>query len=240
MRGLCLKAGILVVSLLSVGAFSRGAESPELTPDVIVQNYCSAMLSQAQSARGASMEVQIEASLPSLQKHGKLHALRHISKLGRITYKVLGFEGDNTVKNEVIARFLQAEIDAQSEQSLSFAVTPDNYKFLYKGRNQFGGRAVHVFQVTPKRKREHLFKGEIWIDAETYLRVQETGYMVKNPSIWVKKFAFTRQYDVRDGMSVPRLVAGRVDTRLVGPAELKMDFSNFCVDTTADEDIDAQ
>ena len=239
-----MKVRVLIVCLVSVGAFSLGAESPEATPvfapDVIVQNYCSAMLRQAAAAKGASMEVEIDASLPRLKKHGKLHALRRISKLGRITYKVLGFEGDNTVKNEVIARFLQGEIDAQTKQSVSFAVTPDNYKFQYKGRNEFGGRPVHVFQVTPKKKRENLFKGEIWIDAATFLRVQETGYMVKNPSIWVKKFAFTRQYDVRDGMSVPRLVAGRVDTRLVGPAELEMGFSNFSVDTTADEDIDAQ
>jgi hypothetical protein len=29
-----------------------------------------------------------------------------------------------------------------------------------------------------------------------------------------------------------------VDTRLVGAAELKMDFSNFSVDTNADDDID--
>ena len=207
-----------------------------MTPEVIVQNYCAAMRGQEQAAKAASMEVEIEASLPSLKKHGKLHALRRISSLGHITYKVLGFEGDNTVKNEVIARFLQAEVEAQSRQAVSFAVTPDNYKFQYKGHSQFGGRPVHIFQVTPKKKRENLFKGEIWIDAETYLRVQETGYMVKNPSIWVKKFVFTRQYDVRDGMSVPRLVEGRVDTRLVGAAELKMDFSNFSVDTGAEEE----
>jgi hypothetical protein len=235
-----LKVRVLIASLVTAGAFSLGAESPAMAPEVIVQNYCTAMRGQAQAAKGASMEVEIEASLPSLKKHGKLHALRRISALGHITYKVLGFEGDNTVKNEVIARFLQAEIDAQSQQSVSFAVTPDNYKFQYKGRNEFYGRPVHVFQVTPKKKRENLFKGEIWIDAETYLRVQETGYMVKNPSIWVKKFAFTRQYEVRDGMSVPRLVEGRVDTRLVGAAELKMDFSNFSVDTGDDEDIDEQ
>jgi len=233
-----LKVCVLFVSLLSLGVLSLGADSPAVTPDVIVENYCSAMRGQTQSAKGASMEVQIEASLPSLKKHGKLHALRHISALGRITYKVLGFEGDNTVKNEVIARFLQAEIDAQSQQAVSFAVTPENYKFQYKGRHPFDGRAVHVFQVTPKKKRENLFKGEIWIDAETYLRVKETGYMVKNPSIWVKRFGFTRMYEVRDGMSVPRFVEGRVDTRLVGAAELKMDFSNFSVDTNGDDDID--
>ena len=109
-----MKAAVLIAFLVSVGAFPLGAESPEPTPDAIVRNYCSAMQEQAAAAKVASMEVQIEASLPSLKKQGKLHALRHISKLGRITYKVLGFEGDNTVKNEVIARFLQAEIDAQS------------------------------------------------------------------------------------------------------------------------------
>lgn len=217
---------------------SLAAGPPALAPDVIVENYCLAMRGQAQAARAASMEVQIEASLPSLKKHGKLHALRHISAVGRITYRVLGFEGDNTVKNEVIARFLQAEIDTQNQQAVSFAVTPENYKFQYKGRHPFEGRDVHVFQVTPKKKRENLFKGEIWIDAETFLRVKETGYMVKNPSIWVKKFVFTRQYEVRDGMSVPRFVEGRVDTRLVGAAELKMDFSNFSVDTGAGDDFD--
>ena len=35
--------------------------------------------------------------------------------------------------------------------------------------------ATYVFQVTPRKKRAGLFKGEIWIDAATYLRVQETG-----------------------------------------------------------------
>ena len=231
-----MKVRVLVLSIFLVAAGLFGAgDSDAINPDTIVQNYCEAMRGQALAAKPASMDVQIEASLPSLKKQGKLHALRHISALGRITYKVLGFEGDKTVKNEVIARFLQAEIDAQGQQSVSFAVTPENYKFQYKGRNQLDGRPVHVFQVTPKKKRENLFKGEIWIDTETYLRVQETGYMVKNPSIWVKKFTFTRQYAVKDGMSVPRLVEGRVDTRLVGAAQLKMELTNFTVDTSAAE-----
>ena len=212
----------------------------DVDPDAIVQNYCTAMRDQAASAKPASMDVQIEASLPALKKHGRLHALRHISALGHITYKVLGFEGDKTVKNEVIARFLQAEIEAQSKQSVDFAVTPANYKFQYKGRNVLDGRPVHVFQVTPKKKRENLFKGEIWIDAATFLRVQETGYMVKSPSIWVKKFAFTRRYQVRDGISVPLLVQGRVDTRLVGSAELTMQLSNFTVDPSSGDDEDIQ
>ena len=89
------------------------------------------------------------------------------------------------------------------------AVTPENYKFKYKGRGQLDGRDVYIFQVTPRQKRQGLFQGEVWIDAATYLRVQESGYLVKNPSIFLKKVAFVRKYEIRDGISVPRQVAKR-------------------------------
>ena len=173
------------------------------------------------------MEVQIEASIPRLKKHGRLYALRHISKLGRITYDALRFEGDNTVKSNVIARYLTAEAQTQTERMPSMAVTPDNYKFKYKRLAEFEGRSVHVFQVTPRKKRVGLYKGEVWIDAGTYLRVLETGRLVKNPSIFLKKVEFVRTYEIRDGVPVPRQIQSLVDTRIVGPAELTIDFTNF-------------
>ena len=59
--------------------------------------------------------------------------------------------------------------------------------------------------------------------------MQESGYLVKNPSIFLKKVAFVRKYEIRDGISVPREVQSVVDTRLVGKAELTIDFSNFAL-----------
>ena len=53
-----------------------------------------------------------------------------------------------------------------------------------------------------RTKREGLFKGEVWIDANTFLKVQESGYLVKNPSIFLKKVAFIRKYEIRDGTGV--------------------------------------
>jgi negative regulator of sigma E activity len=176
------------------------------------------------------MDVEIQASLPSLKKQGRLHALRRISALGRITYEMLRFEGDGTVKNQVIARYLTAEAEAQKDQAPSLAVTPANYKFKYKSRDRLEGRDVYIFQVTPRQKRQGLFKGEVWIDAGTHLRVQESGYLVKNPSIFLKKVAFVRKYEIRDGISVPLQVQSEVDTRLAGKAELTIDFSNFSMD----------
>jgi hypothetical protein len=206
------------------------ADTPATPPEQIVQNYCSASRDQEQSLDGSSMEVEISASLPKLKKHGRLHALRRISSLGRITYEHLAFEGDGAIKNQVIARYLESEVEAQKEPSPALAVTPDNYKFKYAGRAQIEGRDAYVFNVKPLTKRAGLFQGSVWIDAATYLRVQETGYLVKNPSIFLKRIAFTRRYEIRDGIPVPRQVASIVDTRIWGQAHLEIDYSNFSVD----------
>jgi hypothetical protein len=206
-----------------------GSMPVPMAPDAIVQNYCSVARDQQHSLDGASMEVEIEASLPKLKKHGRLHALRHISALGRITYEHLRFDGDGTIKNEVIARYLTAETQAQADPAMKLDVTPQNYKFKYKGLVADGERDAHVFQVTPKKKRIGLFRGEVWIDAATYLRVREAGSFVKNPSIFLKKVEFVRKYEIRDGVSVPLEVHSSVDTWLIGKAEIDIAFHNVAL-----------
>jgi hypothetical protein len=88
--------------------------------------------------------------------------------------------------------------------------------------------------VTPKRKRQGLFKGGIWIDAQTFLRVRESGYLVKSPSVFLKRVAFVRKYEIRDGISVPTQEQSVVDTRLgIGTLEMTVEFSNYAIDTRA-------
>ena len=86
-----------------------------LPPATVIDTYAAISSVQNERMRGASMQVDIEAALPKLKKQGRLHALRRISRLGRITYEVLHFEGDNTVKTNVIARYLTAEAESQAE-----------------------------------------------------------------------------------------------------------------------------
>jgi hypothetical protein len=221
-----LKVQFLLLS--SLAAALSLAESPSSPADVIVENYRAATERQQQVMKGASMEVEIAGNIPKLKKQGRLHALRHITTLGRITYEALRFQGDDTVKKQVIAKYLQAEQDSQEDPTI--AVTPDNYKFKFKGRSELEGRGIYVFQVTPKKKRDKLYKGEIWLDADTYLRVQESGYLVKNPSLVIRKVHFVRKYDIQDGISVPRQVQSEMDTWLVGRVELTIDYSNFSID----------
>ena len=202
-----------------------------MPPEEIVEHYCAATRGQEQMMQASSMDVQIAASLPKLKKQGKLHALRHVSALGRITYDILGFDGDGTVKKQIIARYLTAESETGQDASASLAITPENYKFNYKGKTLLDGRETHLFDVKPKHKRQGLFQGQLWVDAATFLRVQERGYLVKSPSILLKKIEFVRRYEIRGGISVPRQEQSVVDTRLgVGQAKMTIDFSNFALD----------
>jgi hypothetical protein len=229
-RNPLLKARVAILSIFA--CVGLAAEDAVTAPDQIVDNYCTATLVQELSFDGSTMEVEIHASLPKLKKHGRLHALRRISKLGRITYEHLAFEGDGTIKNQVIARYLSAEVEAQTDNAPDLGVTPANYKFSYKGKRDVDGRPTYLFNVKPKKKRVGLFKGEVWVDAATYLPVLESGYWVKSPSIFLKRVEFVRKFEIRDGKSVPRQVASTVDTRIWGPAELEIDFSNFSEDET--------
>jgi hypothetical protein len=198
-------------------------------PLSVIDAYAAMSLSQSARLRGASMQVEIEASLPQLKKHGRLHALRRISQLGRITYEMLHFEGDSAVKSEVIARYLAADVQAQTDDDPSLAVTPANYKFQYKGLATDGGRQVYLFHLTPKKKRVGTFKGDLWLDAETCLPVREAGRLAKNPSFFVKRIDFVREYDIQDGLAIPRQIQSTAETRLVGKAELTVRFHDVAL-----------
>jgi hypothetical protein len=230
-----LPINILAAFLLAVACFASETESAESAQ--MLSKYLDATEVQQDNLRGVQMDVDIEASLPKLEKHGKLHALRTISRLGRIIYKPLGFSGDSTVKNQVITRYLSADSEARGLGSI--AITSSNYKsykFKYRGRTERDGRAVAVFQVTPRKKLVGLFKGELWLDAATAMPVRESGLFVKSPSIFLKKIQFVRDYEIRDGMAFPKHIESTVDTRLAGRAELSVNFSNFVKEENAEDD----
>jgi len=229
-----LKVHVLVgfvVGFVSLRLVS-GAEATIPPGSAIVEQYCAATRGQDRLMQASSMDVEIAASLPKLNKKGKLKAQRRVSAQGQITYEKLRFEGDGTVKKQIINRYLSAEAEAQEDPSHTIPVTPENYNFKYNGKTRLDGRDTHVFEVSPKRKRQGVFRGQLWIDAATFLRVQESGYLVKSPSPLLKRVGFVRKYQIRDGISVPRQVLSYVDTRLgVGRAEMTIDFSNFAIES---------
>ena len=79
---------------------------------------------------------------------------------------------------------------------------------------------MYVFDITPKQKRDGLLQGQLWIDAETGIAVRQTGFVVKKPSVFVRRIAITRELTLSGGMPSSRTTRVEIDTRIVGRAEL--------------------
>lgn len=193
----------------------------------VLSSYLTAFKSQSGRLNGSTTEVHISAEIPRLRQQGRLSAIRRISQIGRVTYDILRFEGDKSVKNHVIANYLSAEVQVREAGDASMSIVPQNYKFSYKGAREWQGRSVHIFELKPRAKRKGLFKGMLWVDSETYLPVRETGRLVKNPSIFIKKVQFTRDYQVHDGLALVTRLETTVETRMAGAAKMTVEYVDF-------------
>jgi len=226
LRRFALFALVLAFSIWGIIPAAEADSDTDASAGEILEKYIVASRTQTENLKGLQMDVDIEAQLPKLQKSGKMHALRTISNLGKIGYNYFRFSGDNTIKKDVIARYLSAELEAKDLASI--AITPSNYKFKYKGLMEREGRVMYIFQISPKKKMVGLYKGELWLDQATCMPVREFGKFVKSPSVWLKSVEFVREYEMRDGISYPKHIQSTVDTRVgVGKAEISIDYSNY-------------
>lgn len=179
------------------------------------------------------MEVTIEAKLRKLNRQATLHALRSVSAAGKISYQTLEASGDGMVRREVIGRYLAVE--SQATETNAIAVTPTHYKFRFSRTVDEVGRRIQVFQLSPTLRRLGLFKGELWLDSQSGLPIHESGQFVKNPSVFVKHIKFVRDYQIQDGIAIPDHITSTVDTRLVGRAELNIQFSKVVFHASQDQ-----
>jgi hypothetical protein len=197
----------------------------------VVDRFLEAQETQREKLRGVQMQVRMVGSIPNLAKTGSMEALRAISKLGKVTYDALKFEGDGTVKNHVLVRYLTAEAENYDSPNPKLAVSKENYKFKNKGLQMKDGQQVYVLELNPRRKEVGLFKGEVWLDPQTMLPVRESGKFVKSPSVFIKNVEFVRNYEIRDGLAVPVSMKSFAETRIVGRTELNIDYLNFTRET---------
>lgn len=205
------------------------ADSPD-DQNPVIDRFLEAQEAQREKLRGVQMQVRMVGSIPNLAKTGSMEALRAISKLGKVTYDALKFEGDGTVKNHVLVRYLTAEAENYDSPNPKLAISKDNYKFKNKGLQLKDGEQVYVLELNPRRKEVGLFKGEVWLDPQTMLPLRESGRFVKSPSVFIKKVEFVRNYEIRDGLAVPISMKSFAETRIVGRTELNIDYANFTLD----------
>ncbi len=220
---------LLIAALLRFAGLAASPLAVEYLPaedfhSQLIRKYLDAMEHQSVAGQWVQVEVTIEAKLPKLNRQAELRALRSTSPTGTVAYQALDTRGDDMVKREVIGRYLAAE--SQASETNEVAITPSHYRFHFIRIVEQAGRRIHVFQLSPRQRRPGLFKGELWLDSQTALPVHESGRFVKSPSVFVKRIEFVRDYQIRDGVAIPDHMVSTVETRLVGRAELSVQYGD--------------
>ena len=96
------------MAVLLGGILVLPAVSQKASPEVL--EYVRAI--RVQRGRiSYTVDVTISASIPSMSKSGIMQAVKKQDPGGHPEYKPVSFDGDKIIKTDVIARYLQAELE---------------------------------------------------------------------------------------------------------------------------------
>ena len=195
------------------------APLPRMSPELTLQTYRSRAAQQAARLSSYTANSVILAQLPATQQFGECDLQRLYFAPHSLTFKSVRFVGDGFVKNNVIIRLLQSEVDhVQKDDPSATALSDDNYKFAYKGTTQLQDRLVHRFEVKPRADRPGLFKGKVYLDVHTGGMVRAEGRVAKSPSLFIKRIEFVQDYKDFGPFTFPVHIHSEARTRLVGRA----------------------
>ena len=77
-----------------------------------------------------------------------------------------------------------------------------------------------MFQIMPKKKRDGLIRGQLWIDSVTGAAVLQAGRLVKTPSAFIGQIEVVRDTKLRDGYPCVRITHVAIETPRAGRGEL--------------------
>ncbi len=190
---------------------------PVMSPDLALATYQQRVSQQASQLSAYSAVTVVRAELPDSSQQGEFELQRKFEAPHTLLFTPVHYSGDGFVKNNVITRLLQSEVDhVQKDDPSLTAITPANYKFSYKGASRIQDRLVHVYQLKPHKKRLGLFKGRIYLDAHTGALVRAEGSVVKSPSFFVKHIEFWQDYAQVQSFTLPVHIHSEAKARIVG------------------------
>src|SRR5579862_7585990 len=201
----------------SAVTLGSNATLPIMSPELALATYLNRTEQQVIALASYSAVTVIHAELPDTSQSGDFELQRRFEAPHTLLFTPVHFTGDGFVKSNVITRLLQSEVDhVQKDDPAQTAISPANYKFSYKGASRVGDHLVHVYQVKPHKKHPGLFRGRVYLDAQTGELVRIEGNVVKSPSFFVKHIEFVQDYADVQSFTLPVHVHSEAKARIVG------------------------
>src|SRR5215475_1009208 len=216
-RGVLPPFPLILADSQPVPTLGPTAELPLMAPELALATYQKRAAEQAAALASYSAVTVVRAELPESLQQGEYELQRKFEAPHTLQFTPMHYSGDGFVKNNIITRLLQTEVDhVLRDDPTQTAISSANYKFTYRGLSRVNDRAVHVYQVKPHKKRPGLFKGRIYLDAHNGALVRAEGSIVKSPSFFVKHVDFWQDYTDVQSFTLPTHIHSVAKARIVG------------------------
>ena len=212
------RAVLVLVAIQHLPASDFLARSKSRPESVAFARYIASLQQHDTFTEVGPVAVLIEASLPHFYKDAQLLAVRRMGENERSEYGIVGLEGDGAALDEVTTRYFALQQEIENLPFSSIQVSPENYKFRLRGEVKTGIGTAYVYEVTPRKRRPGLFKGQIWIEAGTGAEVLMSGRLERAPSIG-GSVDFVRETKL-DGAGYARITHLSFTVPLLGRSEL--------------------
>ena len=117
----------------------------------------------------------------------------------------------------IVRRMLEGEI-AMTKKSSATDISEDNYNFRFVREEDVDGKRCHVLEMLPRRKDKNLLRGNVWVDANTYLLRRAEAGLAVNPSWWVRDVNIVLLFGDAGGMWLQTGLEATAMVRILGQA----------------------
>jgi hypothetical protein len=119
----------------------------------------------------------------------------------------------------IVRRMLAKEAEVTKDSGAT-DISPDNYDLRFIREEAVSGQRCYVLELLPRRKDKNLLRGNIWVDADTYLLRRTEGQPAKAPSWWVRDVRIALRYGDVGGMWLQTASEATAHVRILGPCTM--------------------
>jgi hypothetical protein len=119
----------------------------------------------------------------------------------------------------IIGRVLAKEAEVTKDYGAT-DISANNYDFHFIGEEKVSGQRCYVLELHPRRNDRNLLRGNIWVDANSYLLRRTEGEPAKAPSWWVRDVRVALRYGDVGGMWLQTASEATARVRILGPCTM--------------------
>jgi hypothetical protein len=153
------------------------------------------------------------------------------AKLGK-RFRIITQSGSRIFCDKVLKRAIDSEMEA-SQDSVTSALTPANYKFHLAEIESLGGRPAYVLNVEPLVASKFMYKGKIWVDAADFALEKIEAEPAKSPSFWIARTRIKQVFAKTGDFWLPERNQSDTKVRIGGTAVFTIDYGAYQVESNA-------